>query len=312
MKITNETLEQSLPWNALIDAIRDQFIAGCDVPTRHHHNIKTTTNADATQLLMPSFQVGEYIGLKIVNVFPDNNTINLPSIHADYLLYSGKTGELLTMIDGGILTARRTAAAAALAAHYLSNPSASNLFIVGSGRVASLVAQAMRAIRPIMQVKVWDRNLDNAKILVDKLSALGFNASLESDLEAGTKSADIISCATLATNPLILGQWLSPGQHLDLIGSFTPGMRETDDRAMSVADVYIDVETALCESGDIIEPIKSGALSKCDIKGDLASLCSAGKNRYRNDTTTIFKAVGTALEDLAAAKLVYEMQGKIA
>jgi ornithine cyclodeaminase len=311
MKIANETLEKYLPWNPLINAISDQFIAGCTVPTRHHHNIETTTNTDGTQLLMPSFQPGDYVGLKIVNVFPDNNIINLPSIHADYLLYSGKTGELLAMIDGGILTARRTAAASALAAKYLAKPNASTIFIVGSGRVASLIPEAMRTIRPITDVKVWDLNLDNAKKLVDKLSKLGFNASVENNLEAGTKSADIISCATLATNPLILGEWLSPGQHLDLIGSFTPSMRETNDTAMSIADVYIDVETAFSESGDIIEPVKSGVLKRNDIKGDLTSLCKAAENRYSDKKTTIFKAVGTALEDLAAAKLVYEMQSRL-
>ena len=308
MKIVSENLEKSLPWDALINAIRDQFIAGCEVPIRHHHHIETSSPTDATMLLMPSFQSGEYVGLKVVNVFPDNNAINLPSIHADYLLYSGKTGELLAMLDGGVLTARRTASASALAAKYLAKENAKKLFVVGSGRVSSLIPEAMRTIRPITDVKVWNRNLDNAKSLVDKLSSLGFNASVESDLEAGTRSSDIISCATHATSPLILGEWLSPGQHLDLIGSFTPSMRETNDTAMSIADVYIDVETAFVESGDIIEPIKSGALKRDDIKGDLASLCKAGEGRRNDEAITIFKAVGTALEDLAAAKLAYKMQ----
>ncbi|MFT2112077.1 ornithine cyclodeaminase family protein [Marinomonas sp. 2405UD68-3] len=311
MKISNEVLEQSLPWPALIDAIRKQFIAGCDVPVRHHHYMETTTASDATLLLMPAFESGEYVGLKIVNVFPDNNAISLPSINADYLLYSGKTGELLAMLDGGILTARRTAAASALAAKFLAKQDASTLFVVGSGRVASLIPEAMRTIRPIRDVKVWDLNKDNAQRLVDKLSERGFNASVELDLEVGTKGADIISCATLSTTPLILGEWLKPGQHLDLIGSFTPSMRETDDTAMSTADVYIDVETAFLESGDIIEPMKTGALSKSDIKGDLAVLCKINGGRESEKSITVFKAVGTALEDLAAAKLVYNMKSKL-
>lgn len=306
MIIDKSELEALLPWAELIDAIERQFIEGCEVPPRHHHTIPTTTQQDATLLLMPSYQVGEYLGLKVVNVFPDNTSVGLPSITASYMLYSGKTGELLAMMDGSVLTARRTAAAAALGVKHLSNPDASSLFLVGAGRVAALVPEAFGAVRPIKSVKVWNHTQENAEKLVSDLQQRGFDASLEMDLEAGVKSSDLISCATLSTTPLIKGDWLQSGQHVDLIGSFRPVMRETDDKAMQVSRVFIDTQTAFSETGDIIEPLKSGAIDKSHILGDLMELCRGQvPGRVSFDDITVFKAVGTALEDLATAKLAY-------
>ncbi len=307
MKIEKEELESLLSWSTLIDAINQQFVDGCNVPERHHHTMPTNTGNDATMLLMPAFQKGDYIGLKVVNVFPDNGRIGLPAITADYLLYSGETGNMLAMMDGSVLTARRTAATAALGARFLSRKESSKLFVVGAGRVASLVPGAMKAIRSIEEVKVWNRNEESAATLVKQLKEQGFSASIERDLESGTRWADIISCATLATAPLILGNWLQAGQHLDLIGSFTPKMREADDEACRRARVYIDTGTAFSESGDIIDPIKSGAIAKDDVIGNLTDLCRGHKKgREADSEITLFKAVGTAIEDLAAAKLAYQ------
>ena len=310
MKIEKAELEHLLPWSGLIDAIDRQFIEGCNVPERHHHSVATDTGNDATMLLMPAFQKGDYIGLKVVNVFPDNGKTGLPAIAADYLLYSGKTGTMLAMMDGGVLTARRTAAVAALGARYLSRKQSRKLFVLGAGRVASLVPGAMRTIRPIEEVKIWNPTEENAATLVKRLKEQGFSASIEYDLQSGVRWADVISCATLATAPLICGNWLQAGQHLDLIGSFTPKMREADDEACRRARIYIDTDTAFHESGDIIDPIKSGAIAKDDVIGNLTDLCRGHKKgREADHEITLFKAVGTALEDLASAKLAYQTKG---
>lgn len=307
MQISSEDMIRHLAWPDLIEALRLQFIAGCDVPERHHHSMPVPGGADATMLLIPAWQQGERIGVKLVNVFPGNSKIGLPSISADYLLYDGKTGQNLALMDGAVITSRRTAAAAALGAKFLSREDSETLFLVGAGRVASLVPEAMQSVRPIKRVLVWDLYKESARKACEELKAAGFEAEVELDLEKGAKSADIISCATLATEPLIKGAWLAPGQHLDLIGSFTPEMRETDDDAMRASEVYIDIGTALTECGEMIEPLRSGAITNADIKGDLAALCrETVSGRTDDNAITLFKAVGTALEDLATASLIYE------
>lgn len=307
MYINAEDMIRHLTWPDLIEALRIKFQVGCEAPERHHHSIHVPGSPDATMLLMPAWQPGERIGVKMVNVFPGNTEKSLPSISADYFLYDGKTGQNLAMLDGAVITSRRTAAAAALAAQYLSCDHSETLFLVGAGRVASLVPEAMRAVRPIKEVLVWDLHHEGALKLAENLTSRGFNARVELDLEIGTKSADIISCATLSKTPLIKGAWLAPGQHLDLIGSFTPEMREADDDAMRVAEVYVDVEIALTECGEMIEPLRSGALERTDVKADLAALCKGkATGRTSGSAITVFKAVGTALEDLATASLIYD------
>ena len=178
--------------------------------------------------------------------------------------------------------------------------------MVGAGRVATNLADAFRAVRPIEEVAVWDIDAGLAERLAGRLEGAGFRVEVAADLEAAVAAADIVSCATLATDPLIAGAWLRPGQHLDLIGSFRPHMREADDDAVRRARVYIDTDGALKESGDLIGPIRSGALTEEEIAGDLFGLCrgsAAGRGDDRE--ITLFKATGTALADLAAATLAH-------
>ena len=307
MQISTEELTELLTWPKLIDALSTQFKNDCCVPERHHHTIQVPGQADATMLLMPAWQTGGRIGVKLVNVFPDNTKRKLPSISANYMLYNGDTGQALASMDGATITSRRTAAAAGLGASFLSRTDSETLFLVGAGRVASLVPEAMRSVRPIKRVLVWNHNESNALTLCEKLNASGFDAKPEFDLEAGTKAADIISCATLSKRALIKGNWLRVGQHIDLIGSFTPEMRETDDDAMRIADVYVDTDTALTESGDLLGPLSSGVIRHTDILGNLSDLCRGNvEGRSSNQAITLFKAVGTALEDLAAASLAFD------
>ncbi|HEY7607850.1 MAG TPA: ornithine cyclodeaminase family protein [Alphaproteobacteria bacterium] len=298
----------SLEFPALIEALAAMFRAGCEVPLRHHHGIAVPGGPDATLLLMPAWQPGAALGIKIVSVFPGNAAKSLPAVMGQYLLLDAATGAPKALIDGTALTLRRTAAASALASRFLSRKDSAHLLMVGTGALAPHLAAAHCAVRPIRRVTVWGRNGEHARAMAAKLELAGIAISAAAKLREAVGAADIISCATLAQAPLVLGTWLHPGQHLDLVGGFTPAMREADDDAVRRADVYVDTRAgAMKEAGDIVQPLKSGALEAEAIKGDLFDLCrGTAPGRADGKAITLFKSVGTALEDLAAAKLVAE------
>lgn len=296
-----------LEWSALIGALDTMFQGDCVMPVRHHHKVDVPGESDATLLLMPAWQPGHYIGVKLVSVFPDNHLRSLPAIHGSYLLSSGRTGELLAVIDGGELTARRTAAASALAARHLAREDASRLLVVGTGRLSVNLIEAHSRVRPIRAVSVWGRDRKKAERAADEARALGFAVEVAVDLESAARQADIISCATLSRAPLIRGEWLKPGSHLDLIGAFTKDMRESDDEAVRRARVFVDTRAgAFAEAGDILQPIASGAIAKDHVQGELAELVKGHGGRRSAEDITLFKSVGAALEDLAGAILAYE------
>ncbi len=262
--------------------------------------------AEGTLLLMPAWRPGRRLGIKTVTVFPGNAALGRPALHSTYLLFDAATGEPLAQIDGDEITARRTAAASALAASFLARPDASRLLVVGAGRVASLMPQALRSVRPVAEVRVWARNAAAAAALAGRLRDEGFVAGVCESLEAGVRRADIVSCATLSTLPLVRGGWLQPGTHLDLIGSFTPAMRESDAACFARSRVFVDTDEALAKSGDVLEAMADGAFARDDLQGTLADLCRSGAGRLLADERTLFKSVGTALEDLAAAERVFD------
>jgi ornithine cyclodeaminase/alanine dehydrogenase-like protein (mu-crystallin family) len=296
-------IAQRLPFDHLVPALRTAFVAGAEVPSRHHHSI----GAGGTLLLMPCWITGGYLGVKLAAVVPGNRDRGLPSVQSTYLLCDATTGEQLAMLDGAELTRRRTIATAALAADYLARPDAHTLLVVGSGAVASLAAHAYRAIRPITQVLVWNVRPEGAEKLSAALCGDGFDARVVTDLPAAAPQADIVSCATLATTPILRGEWLRPGVHVDLIGSFRPEMREADDAAISAGPIFVDTQDALAEAGDLSQPLSDGTLTPDDIRATLADLCR-GQHHGRSgaEDITVFKSVGTALTDLAAATVVYE------
>ena len=293
---------RALPWPALVKALQLAFEQGCEVPTRHPHEV----GEGGTVLLMPAWRQGGRLGVKTVTIFPGNSALGLPGVHAIYTLFDARTGVPLAVLDGSELTARRTAAASALAARFLARDDARHLVVVGAGRVASLVPAAMRSVRPgLMDVTVWARQAKAALGLVQQLRAEGFNARSASDLESAVRQADIVSCATLSTQALVPGEWLRPGAHLDLIGGFTPGMREADGHCLARSRVFVDTEEALLEAGDLLQAIAEGHFKAEAVQGTLAQLCLGQvMGRQGPDEITLFKSVGTALEDLAAAELV--------
>jgi alanine dehydrogenase len=301
-----EQVRRALDWRPTIEALRGMFKRGCKVPLRHHHSI-AAPGGDATLLLMPAW-TEDFLGVKIVSVFPGNATLGLPAVCGSYVLNDGRTGEPLAVIDGGELTARRTAAASALAAEFLARPDASRLLIVGTGRLAPYLAMAHAAVRPIQHIEVWGRRSDRAAEVAARLRACGLNAEVATDLAAAVGLADVVSCATLSHTPLVEGRWLHEGTHIDLVGGFTPQMREADDEAVRRASVFVDTRQGACvEAGDIVMPIASGLLAPSDIRADLFDLCAGThQGRLSQSEITLFKSVGTALEDLAAAALAYE------
>jgi ornithine cyclodeaminase len=288
------------------------FVADCEVPLRHTHTLADAAGDTAgTLLIMPAWQPGAYLGIKTVGIFPGNSQRGLPGLHSTYLLFDAQTGVPLAQLDGNEITSRRTAAASALAASFLSRADARHLLVVGAGRVGSLLPAAYRAVRPIERVTVWDRHSASAQALVERLRADGIEAQAAGDLHAAAAQADIVSCATLATEPVLHGAWLRPGSHLDLIGSFTPAMREADDACFGGgARLYVDTAEALQKSGELLGPMARGVFAAADVAGTLADLCSGRvPGRRDGDGRTVFKSVGTALEDLAAAVLVFEQAG---
>jgi ornithine cyclodeaminase len=296
-----------LPFPALVAALRHAFIEGCELPLRHTHTIANPHGPAGTLLLMPAWRRGARLGVKTVTIFPGNSAHGRPGLHSLYTLFDATTGAPLAQIDGDQITARRTAAASALAASFLARSDASRLLVLGSGRVAALLPEAMRAVRPIDEVLVWNHRHEGAERLAAALRADGVAARAVGELAEAVAQAHIVSCATLATAPLVRGDWLAPGTHLDLIGSFTPAMRESDAACFARSRVFVDTEEALAKAGDVIGARNEGGFADAQLQGTLAQLCR-GEVGGRRDAAeiTLFKAVGSALEDLAAAELVFD------
>lgn len=298
---------RALPFERLVPALQALFAQGCEVPARHVHEVPVPGGSPFTSLIMPAWIPGRYYGIKTINIAPGNARRGLPGLHASYLLCDGATGQPLAVIDGDAITHRRTAAASALAARWLARPDAKHLLVVGAGQIARLLPRAYAAVRDLEQVSVWARDAEKAQALAGELRAQGLPAQAVTDLAAACTQADIVSCATLATEPVVHGTWLRPGTHLDLIGSFTPAMREADDACFAGASLYLDTEEGLKKSGELLGPMARGVFGPQDVRGTLATL-SRGEatGRASAQERTVFKSVGTALEDLAAAILVYE------
>ena len=311
LTINASDLKSLLDYNELCDALTLSFINPPRQPERHHHNINVPKDKKGTLLLMPAWHEGSYLGVKTVTIYPDNSSASppIPAVIGSYLLMDATTGKQLALIDGTELTLRRTASTSALAAKHLANKDAKNLLMVGSGAVARHLVRAYKSIRPITNVTVWSRNNANADILALEIETeTKLIASVTDDLKEACQNADIISCATLSTKPLIRGRWLKPGVHLDLVGAFTPKMQECDVSAIARSRLFVDTyHGVLKEGGEVFQAIKAGVISKQNITGELREvLTQTVVGRKKPEDITCFKSVGAALEDLAAAKLAYE------
>ena len=290
------------PWDRLIDALQSAFRSPCEMPMRSQFDI----GGRGTLLLMPAWNA-HYTGVKVVQVFPENSSLGMPAVSATYLLSSAMTGEVLASLDGEALTARRTAAASALASRYLSRADARCLLVMGAGRLAFDVVCAHAAVRPIDTVLIWARRRAQADALAGRIAAAQ-NVRVETvvDLPVAIGQADIISTVTTSRQPILGGQWVRQGTHVDLIGGFTPAMREADDELLQKAVLFADLRTAvLREAGDYLEPLSRGVIREAQLRSDLFALCAGAPGREDPRAITVFKSVGLALEDLAAATLAW-------
>ncbi len=314
-----EAIDAALNFRELIDAVEKAFRGEIVAPLRHHHTLSMAGPSDATLLLMPAWsgaavtgsQDGRFVGIKIVTVFPDNAKHDKPSVQGTYLLLSGEDGGVLSALDGARLTLWRTAAASALAARALARNDAKRMTMIGAGALAPFLIRAHASVRPIEHVTIWNRSRPAAEAVADALADRDYAITVSDDLAAAVGDADIVSAATLSSQPLIRGAWLKPGAHVDLVGAFRPDMRESDDDAVTRARIFLDTRAgAAREGGDIAIPLASGTIIEADIVADLFDLCREDQaGRQSESEITLFKSVGTAIEDLAAAILVHSRLG---
>jgi ornithine cyclodeaminase/alanine dehydrogenase-like protein (mu-crystallin family) len=297
-------LRERLPMKALVSTLRWAFARGTTVPPRQ----VVPLPGGGTSLLMPAWREGGAYGVKIVNVCPANREAGLPAVQATYTLFDAATGVPRVLMDGNELTVRRTAAASALAAGFLAMPTPTRHLLVGAGQVAALLPEAMRVVRPTLsRWLVWNHRPEGAERLAAQLTAQGFEAEVVSELADAVASAHIVSCATLSETALVQGQWLAPGAHLDLIGSFTPTMHEADGACFARSRVFVDTEEALAKAGCVLQAVAEGAFAPARLQGTLTQLARGERpGRQQAGEVTLFKSVGTALEDLAAAELVMQ------
>ncbi len=288
---------------SLIEPLRQAFQSDFVSPARAHYDLEPPDQPRAL-LLMPSWRPAGAIGVKVVTIIPGNVDRGLPSVNAAYLLLSGQTGQPCAWIDGRALTLIRTAAVSALAADLLAPATPGVLLMVGTGALSRYLIEGHLAVRRYESILVWGRNPQKAAAVARDLAARGWNVHVASELEDAARSADVISCATLAEKALIQGGWLKAECHLDLVGSFKPTMREADDACVRDALIVVDTLAALEDSGDLAEPLARGVItsgSVCQLK-DMVSRPPSVPRASR----TIFKSVGVAHADLATAEYLYQ------
>lgn len=295
----------ALPWPGLIAALEEMFARGADVPQRQSFTIANPEGDDGTLLLMPAWIGGDSIGVKAVTFFPGNTALGLATINAAYILFDGADGRLKGVYEGDELTVRRTAAASAVAAKRLARADARHLLVVGTGQLSANMAAAHASVRPFTRIEIYGRSPGKAAAVVAALAEDGLTAQVCEDLAASAAAADVISCCTSATEPVVRGAWLKPGAHLDLVGAFKGDMREADDEVVRRANLFVDLRPGAILAGDLAQPLAAGIIAESDIRADLKELVTgAHPGRTGEDEITVFKSVGYALEDLAAARLI--------
>jgi 1-pyrroline-2-carboxylate reductase [NAD(P)H] len=295
-----------LTFPALVEALRETFGSPATMPRRMVFPLAEEGPRDAFALL-PAWNA-DLIGVKAFTYLPGNAAKNLEILYSKIILFDRKTGEPIALVDGTSVTYWRTAAIAALATDYLARRDSSRLLVCGTGNLAPYMVLAHAAVRPIEEVLVWGRNAEKAASTIETVRATRpeLRCRVVEDLESAAGEVDIISCVTGSPDPIIFGSWVRPGTHTDFFGNHERDGRECDSDLVAQSRVYVDSrENVLNEAGDLLIPIDEGRIGPDAIIGELAELCSgAVPGRVSDEEITLFKSVGTALADLAAAHLV--------
>jgi ornithine cyclodeaminase/alanine dehydrogenase-like protein (mu-crystallin family) len=249
------------------------------------------------------------IGVKVATIFPGNagRTPAIPSVHAVFVLFDDRTGAPVTLIDGALVTKWKTAADSVLGARLLARAESKTLLIVGAGAVAaSLVAAYSELFPALEQIFIWNRTCGRASELASRFAGSRLRVQGVEDLASAVARADIISSATMSTEPVLQGEWVAPGTHVDLIGAYRPGMREADDLLIQKAELFVESrETAIHDIGELAMPIRNGLITEGDIRGDLYDLLTGAPGRTSAESVTVFKNGGGAHLDLMTARYIF-------
>jgi ornithine cyclodeaminase len=299
--IGGDDVEVQLNWPDACSAIR----AG--------HNLERAQIKDTlierennTLLSRSAWVPGLGIGTKTATIFGNNTSIGLPSVSSVFTLFDDKTGVPRATVDGNLITRWKTAADSLLGAQILARQDASKLLIVSAGTVASsLIAGYLQLFPRLTEICIWNRTEARGNELVSHYEDFAVNVHVVQNLESAVAAADIISSATLSSEPIIHGDWVKPGTHVDLIGAYKPDMREADDALLQKADIYVDCrDTTLDHIGELLIPIKNGIISRPDILGDFYDLCAGKVTRQSDSAITVFKNGGGAHLDLMIADYI--------
>jgi ornithine cyclodeaminase/alanine dehydrogenase-like protein (mu-crystallin family) len=306
-----DDIRNLLDWPTLIEALRRGHMRGIDLVERVLLSEPPVESKGQNHLLIwPAWRFRDYCGAKLVTVFPENAKGSVhPTNSTVYVLFDGRNGRPLAVIEGSEFTLRKTAADSALGAFYLARPDAETLLMIGAGAQAHPQIFAIAAVRPsIRRVLIWNRTVVKAQALARRLVNEGIAAEAVLELAPAIREAAIVSMATATCEPLLAGAYLSPGAHVDLVGSFTPRMRECDDETIRRASLFVDSHRFTVETtGDLAIPIAARLISQDDIRADLFDLARGRhKGRRSADEITLFKNGGGGHLDLMTAVTIYE------
>lgn len=292
---------------AMAELFRLRAAGGVEAPPRTGLSV----NGHGVVLLMPARlrHPPAPLGTKFVSVFPGNRARGQPTLYATYLLLDGTSGRPLALMEGTTLTGLRTGATSALAARLLARPDASRVVCFGAGAQAACQLVGLAAVRRLRHVAVVGRNPERARAFAEAMRArLGVPVEVAPEPRAAVQAADIVTCATTSPVPVLCGADLRPGTHVDLVGAFRPSEREADTETIRRARVVVDTyEGALAEAGDLLIPIEEGAIGRGHVVAELAEVVTGARTgRTGPEDITLFKSVGWAPEDLAAARLAWD------
>ena len=309
--LNSSEVEKLLPMNECIEVMAEALTALARGES--HQPLRTAEfppEAAGVLALMPAYRGGEgaRYGLKAVCVFPENPTRGLDSHQGGVMLFSGETGELLAVMNASAITAIRTAAVSAVATRLLAREDANELAILGAGVQARSHIEAMSCVRSIKRARVASRRIEQARRFADEIGPrLSFAIEPVDSVESAVRGADLIVTATTAEEPILKREWISPGAHLNVVGSSIPTTREVDGATMAAASLFVDRrESTLNEGGDYLFALREGAIGADHIRAEIGEvLVGSHRGRTSPEEITMFKSLGLAIEDLAAADYLY-------
>lgn len=302
-------LERLLTPAAVIETLDVAFAQYARGQGRVPGRLTMITGEDSLLLLMPSTLGRTALGTKLVSVYGGNRRHGLPTLFATYLLMDPESGQPLALLEGGFLTGLRTGATSALAAKYLARSDSKVMACFGAGVQAAFQLRCLAAVLPPEKILVVGRTRDRAERFAEAMSKeLGIPVRLASTPTEAVSQADLVTCATTSPTPVFAGRDLRPGTHVDAVGAFRPETREVDTDTVYRARIVVDsYASAMEEAGDLLIPMKEGAISRSAVEAELAELVTGTKpGRRTREEITLFKSVGFALEDAATARLAYD------